>query len=266
MALVKEDLVKGAAARYTQDGMVAVRAFHVSEIGESSPSGRLIAAIVAVMGQAVPDQAEHPDYPGIFADEFVPSPYLNSRDQATVLVTYRTPKAREGTTVTTFDASVESTSTNYDANRELIVVNYANAATGVTSKPQIARVSGGKSKGILEVDTLVGFDPKPRLVYHNKINDDTLFGEPKYCWWCSRFWYQRAKGKPGWKLRLTLQYDEETWIKTSVWRDIHDQIPEDVNPGAALSKELGQFNGYTNSLITGEADLSQLIRNISIDF
>jgi hypothetical protein len=266
------DIVREADVRISRDGVLITRCARVDGITSQTAAGRLISAVNqlnVVIGSPFPDPAVMAVYP-VYLEEIHPQPWAqNSRTQAKVTLVYRSPNnsgSGNGTSVE-FDGSLQTVTTNYDADGNPVVVRYTPTAGGATAaKPVIGQLTGTKSTGILTVTRQVSTNPKSLLVYLNKLNSEPYLGQAAYTWMVGRIAYKKTRGLLGWTVNFVLNYDEETHIKTAVWRDVNGFIPEDVDANAAANKALGEANGYTNALVNRSADLRDMLPESVVDF
>ncbi len=225
--------------------------YHVTELsGLNIQYDALSASGLPAYGQP------HDTIPNVWVNRRAPKPFQKSRSEVQVEIQYGPPNLGDTPeTIVRFNGTTRETRTSYDRDRQLIKVNYT--PTGGSALPeQIGQVRGSKALGVLTFDYVVPTDPSGLLVYLNKVSSAPWRGGAAYTWFCSDMQIEKVLYRPGWRLHLAFQYDEETFIPTAAYRLLTGVIPKDIDTPIVKTNLTG--NGWTNPKINGETDFTTL--------
>ena len=251
MAAIEEsDVLKFATARETVRGVEVTRGFLIT--GLTSGSAALIEA--KAMGPAYGEQ--HPDDPLIVVIDKETKPFLTSKTQAYLIVSYGPPELIVlPTPVVRFRGTTRGVRTNFDNDRDIIKVLYTDPSDR-TYPEVVGQVEGQEAYGVLTSDWIEATNPESWLMpFINAINNSTWRGWPRWTWWVRDIQIEKELYRPGYKCSVVMELDSKTFMKTAAFRNDHGIIPADIT---FTDKTIGQHEGYTNVLINGEADFSQL--------
>lgn len=201
--------------------------------------------------------------PGLYALEFNPRPFKNSKTKMWVLVTYRPPQFTAiGETVFELRGTTKQVVRAYANGQKLKIPYTTTAAAGqpaVSMRPQTAQISDTVGVGILTADWLAYQDPGPSLLrYRNAINNAPFNGAAKWTVWVSEIVIRKVRFQSGYSVHLEMQYDPETWLQNAYWRDIGGIIPDDIDVVAASTAGPGSGNGYVRGTLKSQKSLNQL--------
>lgn len=222
---------------------------------------------LTTMYATIPFGSVHPADSRMVADEFDAKPFLNSTTQVKIYVTYH-PIDWSSVVVPriTFTGTSREVLTNYAADGSVIKVNYKPGATtdpgahvsdgdGITTV--VGQVIRNKKFGILEIERVEYASPRPMLVYIDKMNSATFWGQPKYTWAVNNIVISKLAYVSGFNVKYLIEYDPQTHIKTATYRDeITGTIPKDINTNPDPLATSG--NGWRNSKVNGEANFTGL--------
>jgi|SRR5215217_518888 len=252
MPVVTPNLVAGSGFTLGPNGARDVFGYHVAGL----PGGDGI----RVQGyNALPYHYgdTHPTDPNLFATQFTVDPFLKSKTEVLATITFLPPDfSNLNSPIIRFNGWTEKRRTNFNYDRSKILVEYTPSG-GSKIGPHLGEVQGSKAMGVLSVERTVTTMDSSIFTYLNKINSTIYQGQAAFTWFVKEISMEKHLYRPGYRQYIELVYDEDTHIKTAVYRDTSGFIPGDV-PDVNKTLTTPQ-NGWTNARPNGTANLTGLL-------
>lgn len=268
-SIIKSNVIQHAACRITTglDSRIVV-GYLIGDINPASTDSAFVQALscpdLPARGSALPGFS-----PSLFALDFEPRPFKNSKTRMWVLITYR-PQAFDPIGEATFELrSTTKVVTRAYANGKVIKMSWLqpDALVGLYHRmpAQIGQITDTVAVDVLTCSFVTFTDPAPTFrPFRNTVNSGPFNGAAKWCVWMSEVGIMKERFQSGWRVYLEMQHDPETWLQTAFWRDIGGIIPKDIdviaastaNPGEAVDK------GYTRGTLKRQASFSDLLSAI----
>jgi hypothetical protein len=240
-------IIEGSTVVEDQNGLTIVERIHVSGLSGQYVLLQAKANCGVAYGQAHPEAT-----PQVFAQRIEPKPFGNSRTEAWVDVTYKPPNFGDiiNDTLVRFHGTTRPVRTAvFDRDGEPIVAKYTSGEppNEIEHKPQVVMITDDKAYGILTFDRFSFSLPNNALSLLNRLNASAWNGGAPFTWWCRDIQFEKMLYRSGYREHYAFEYDPETHIKSAVWRNIHGDIPEDIddNPDRTVLEGNGWVNPRT---------------------
>lgn len=255
-------LIKNTSHTETESGITILEPYLISGL---TPGQSILGDAKRTSGVPVMHQP-HATEPGVYVVQRDPKPFLDSKTQAIVEITYKTPSLTPGgggggILTWRFRGTLRDRVTNFDYQGKRILVDYTpinadGSSGGLASKTtQVGQIRGAVAIGVLEMWKYYDTSPTSILGLLNRVNADQFQGGAKYTWLCRDIQIEPLGA--GIKGAFVFEYDAETHIKTAAYRNIHGYVPKDI-ADIPIPRTLTMANGWSNALIAGPASFSSL--------
>jgi hypothetical protein len=222
-ATFTEDLVIGAERVVDVNGVTRKRVFYAEGL---TPTGDVLLEASQLINIAYGQP--HNSEPNLYAANISQLPWRNSRTQAKQTVIYRTPDFSNAVTPRiSFCGTSREVVTNFDYQHKKILVKYTDSDGNDST--QIGQVSSLKAWGLLEIERTEPELPSFALTAIRKMNSSGFQGQPKFTWLMRNVEFREVLYQPGFRVKYTIEYDEETHLKIAAFRNIFGVVPEDID-------------------------------------
>jgi len=274
---VVEDLIEGHQMADDQNGLSAVRVFHVSGVEGNRPE-RIFRAMRA---GGIPQRGEaYPGVPDMVVVRLSATP--NDHGNVRVLVEYKVPNFEQSEpddsdpskAQLSVETSLVQVKTEKDSKGNQIKFPYqypADATDPTTGGPdplagQTKDFTGAVDIMVPQVSLVFSrkepASPKDKgIAFAGRINKVPVFGDPKHFWLCTRIGGSTTDGGKSYDVVYTFQRNSESWDPVVVALDprtgLRVENVDPLNPG----QDMG--NGIRRVQVYEEADFNQLALDFS---
>jgi hypothetical protein len=260
--VVYDNMISNSRITEDDDGLVVVENVLVENLSPVARAPLFDALqVTPVIGTL------HPTIPDVMVKSRIPRPYLDSKTQAIVELTWRAKDSGQLTPTDAprvrFSAYTRELPTSKDRDGKTIRVYYKPSVTGGTAptKSRVARITDYKAMGTLEFDFVKGSDPSYLLNYFGRINNFAWRGGAKYTWHFADLSIDKQMYNPYWNVHAAFVYDPDTYVKTAFFTDKDGNIPFDVESPVDVTNFdnlPGTRGGWRNFLTQQEANFTTL--------